>query len=72
MGAVARDVPSIQVITSPEPKHTEQDGIEWVPANGLEQVARAYARIIDEVNKLDRGQISTSPSSTNSAARQPR
>ena len=70
MGAVARDVPSIQVITSPEPKHTEQDGIEWVPANGLEQVARAYARIIDEVNKLDRRQLSTSSSSTNSAPRQ--
>jgi hypothetical protein len=68
MGAVARDAPSIQVITSPEPKHTEQDGIEWVPANGLEQIARAYARIIDEVNKLDRRQISASTSSTNSAA----
>jgi hypothetical protein len=70
MGAVARDVPSIQVITSPEPKHTEQDGIEWVPANGLEQVARAYARIVDEVNKLDRGQIAVASPSTNSAARQ--
>jgi hypothetical protein len=69
MGAVARDVPSIQVITSPEPKHTEQDGIEWVPANGLEQVARAYARIVDEINKLDRAQIAAAASSTNSAAR---
>jgi hypothetical protein len=69
MGAVARDVPSIQVITSPEPKHTEQDGIEWVPANGLEQVARAYARIVDEINKLDRAQIAAAASTTNSAAR---
>jgi hypothetical protein len=54
MGAVARDAPSIQVITSPEVKHTEQDTEEWVPAAGLEQVARAYARIIDEVNRLER------------------
>jgi Peptidase family M28 len=72
MGAVARDAPSIQVITSPEPKHTEQDGPEWVPANGLEQIARAYARIIDEVNKLDRQQIVPSTASTNSAASRPR
>jgi hypothetical protein len=72
MGAVARDAPSIQVITSPEPKHTEQDGVEWVPANGLEQVARAYARIIDEVNKLDRRQIGTPASSTSSAGAEQR
>jgi hypothetical protein len=71
MGAVARDAPSIQVITSPEPKHTEQDGPEWVPANGLEQIARAYARIIEEVNKLDRRRIMASPPSTNSAAGRP-
>jgi len=38
-------------------KHTEQDTPEWVPASGLEQIARAYARIIDEVNKLDRRQV---------------
>lgn len=54
IGQVARDAPSMQVITSPEPKHTEEDTEEWVPAAGLEQVGRAYARIIDEVNKLPR------------------
>jgi hypothetical protein len=57
MGSMARDVPTIQVITSPEIKHTEQDTPEWVPSSGLEQIARAYARIIDEVNKLDRAQL---------------
>jgi hypothetical protein len=67
MGSVARDAPSIQVITSPEVKHTEQDGVEWVPAHGLEQIGRAYARIIDEVNKLDRRQILSTTSTTNSA-----
>ena len=57
MGAVSRDRPSIQVITSPEVKHTEQDNADWVPANGLEQIARAYAMVIDKVNKLDREQL---------------
>lgn len=69
MGSVARDAPSIQVITSPEVKHTEQDSPEWVPASGLEQIARAYARIIDEVNKLDRRQILPASTNTSSAAR---
>jgi len=57
MGQMARDVPSIQVITSPEIKHTEQDTPEWVPSAGLEEIARAYAKIIDEVNRLDRKQL---------------
>jgi hypothetical protein len=54
MGRMARDVPSMQVITSPEIKHTEQDTPEWVPAVGLEQITRAYAKIIDGIATLDR------------------
>ena len=54
MGRMARDVPTIQVITSPEIKHTEQDTPDWVPAVGLEQITRAYARIIDGANQLER------------------
>jgi hypothetical protein len=57
MGRMARLVPSMQVITSPEIKHTEQDTPEWVPAVGLEQIARAYAKIIDDVNRLDRRDV---------------
>ena len=57
MGSMARDVPTMQVITSPEIKHTEQDTPEWVPAAGLEQITRAYAKIIDDVNRLDRRQL---------------
>jgi hypothetical protein len=58
----------IQVITSPEIKHTEQDTPEWVPAAGLEQIARAYARIIDEANKLDRRElVSARPAPTQAA-----
>jgi hypothetical protein len=54
MGGMARDVPSLQVITSPEIKHTEEDTPDWVPASGLEQIARAYAKIIDAANTMDR------------------
>jgi len=62
MGRMARDVPSMQVITSPEIKHTEQDTPEWVPAVGLEQITRAYAKIIDGLNRLERAQIEARPS----------
>ena len=69
MGSIARDAPSMQVITSPEVKHTEQDTEEWVPAVGLEQIARAYAKIIDELNKLDRKDVlPATPASTSGAA----
>ena len=58
MASLARDVPSMHVITSPEIKHTEQDTPEWVPSAGLEQITRAFARIIDDANSLDRAQLS--------------
>ncbi len=57
MGRMARDVPSIQVITSPEIKHTEQDTPEWVPPVGLEQIGRAYAKIIDGIATVDRAEL---------------
>jgi hypothetical protein len=68
IGQLARDAPSMQVISSPEAKHTEEDTEEWVPAAGLEQVARAYAKIIDEVNKLPRRDLQ--PAATTSTAAQ--
>jgi hypothetical protein len=61
MGRIARVVPSMQVITSPEIKHTEQDTPEWVPAVGLEQITRAYAKIIEGLSRLDRQQIEPAP-----------
>jgi hypothetical protein len=51
MGAIDRIAPSLQLIHSPEIKHTDHDVPEIVPAVGLEAVARAYAKIIDGVNK---------------------
>ena len=69
MGSLARDVPTMQVITSPEIKHTEQDTPEWVPSSGLEEIARAYAKIIDEVNKLDRSRLQPRSTANTQAAR---
>lgn len=69
IGQVARDAPSMQVITSPEPKHTEQDTEEWVPAAGLEQVGRAYAKIIDDINKLQRRDLLPAASAPGTSGR---
>jgi hypothetical protein len=57
MGHVARDVPSVQMIESPAWYHTDYDTPDVVPASGLEAVARAYAKIIDQANKLERREL---------------
>ena len=59
MGHVARDAPSVQMIESPAWYHTDHDTPEVVPAAGLEAVARAYAKIIDQVNKVERRELLT-------------
>jgi hypothetical protein len=69
MGIMARDVPTLQLIRSPVTKHTDADIPEWVPAVGLEQVGRAYAKIIDEVNKLDRQDLLPAARTSSSQAR---
>lgn len=61
ISAIFEDAPSIQVITSPEIKHTEQDTPEWIPAAGLEQIARAHARIIDQLEGLTLSEIQPAP-----------
>ena len=53
MGAIDTAAPSLQIIHSPEIKHTDHDIPEIVPAVGLESVGRAFAKIIDEVNRID-------------------
>jgi hypothetical protein len=57
MGAVKQDAPSLQILRSPDDKHSDQDTIDWVPAVGLEAVTRAYAKIIDQVNNVERKQL---------------
>jgi hypothetical protein len=69
MGIVAKDIPSIQIIRSPVTKHTDDDKPEWVPAAGLEAVARSFARVIDEANTLDRTQLMPAVRTTSQAPR---
>ena len=70
MGAIFRLAPSLQVIRSPELKHTDADVPELVPAVGLASVGRAFAKIVDEVNKLDRKLlVPETPTTTASAGK---
>lgn len=54
MGPIGRVVPSVQLITSPYYYHSDHDRASDIPEAGLERVARAYAKIIDQVNTLDK------------------
>ena len=42
----------MQLIRSPEHKHTDLDVPELVSGAGMEAVARAFAKIVDGVNTL--------------------
>ena len=53
MIAIDKEVPSIQIIRSPEHKHADGDIPKPVRVAGLETVARAFAKTIDKVNTLD-------------------
>ena len=57
MMAIDKEAPSVQLIRSPEHKHTDGDILELVPGVGVEAVARSFAKIIDEVNKLNIDQL---------------
>jgi hypothetical protein len=70
MGSVAPDLPSIQIIRSPEIKHTDSDLPEWVPEAGLEAVARAFAKIIDGANQMSRFELQGSALAARLSARQ--
>jgi hypothetical protein len=65
MGHVSKDAPSMQLIESPNFYHSDHDRPDVVPAAGLEAVARAFARIVDRVNRLDRRDILPAPRTSN-------
>jgi hypothetical protein len=52
IGQIDEEAPSVQLIRSPEHKHTDLDIPELIPSVGLEAVTRAFAKIIDGVNTL--------------------
>ncbi len=61
MGQVWRDAPSIMSIVSSDFYHSDLDTPDAVPAASLEQLTRAYAKMIDETNTLDRKDIVAAP-----------
>ena len=61
MSHVDRDAPSVQLIESALFYHTDLDRADYVPAPGLEAVARAYAKVIDEANRVDRSALRPVP-----------
>jgi hypothetical protein len=67
MGQASLDAPSVQMIESPAFYHTDHDTPEVVPAAGLEAVARAYAKLIDSVNTVDRAQLVGHPVATSTS-----
>ena len=69
MGQASLDTPSVQMIESPAFYHTDHDIPENVPMTGLEAVARAYAKLIDSVNKVSRAELIGTPGTQSSAAR---
>jgi hypothetical protein len=61
LGAVARDAPSLQTLVTGVYFTSDYDRPEFVPPSGLEMVGRAYAKIIDQVNGLSRGELVQGP-----------
>jgi hypothetical protein len=55
------DAPGIEVIESNAFYHSDEDKPDIVPAAGLESITRAYAKIIDDINKLDLKDIVDAP-----------
>ena len=54
IGPFAREVASIQLLDSPVYHSSDHDRADIVPAPGLEAVARAYAKIIDQTEHMSR------------------
>ena len=53
IGRIYEFAPSLQVIDAGEYFHSDHETAATVPADGIEAVTRAFAKIIDEVNTLD-------------------
>jgi hypothetical protein len=56
LSQVYTDAPSFHIIDHTV-YHTDMDTMNAVPAYGLEQSARAFLKIVDEVNKLGLNQL---------------
>ncbi|HEV2597915.1 M28 family peptidase [Sphingopyxis sp.] len=61
VGKIWRDAPMVQIISGAWPYHSSADTADIIPATGLEASTRAYAKIIDEVNKHDLADLRSDP-----------
>jgi hypothetical protein len=72
MGEIYKYAPSVQLIEANMLYHSDHETLDTVPATGLAQTTRAYATIIDGVNRYDRSELMpsmTSAGQQNLAAR---
>src|SRR6266566_3466645 len=63
LGQFYQDAPSFHIIDQVV-YHTDMDNLNVVPAAGLEQSAHVFARIIDDVNKVDLSALLGAPVTT--------
>jgi hypothetical protein len=63
LGQVFTDAPSFHIIDQIV-YHTDMDTMNAVPAAGLEQSAHVFAKIIDDVNKVDMSALLGAPVTT--------
>ena len=54
---IYKDAPSTMLIDTGPYYHTDLDRPDVVPTPGLEGAARSFAKIIDEVNKVNRADL---------------
>ncbi|MDP6580721.1 MAG: alpha/beta hydrolase domain-containing protein, partial [Vicinamibacterales bacterium] len=57
IGPIYEQAPSFQLIDSGEYFHSDQETAATVPADGIEAVTRAFAKVIDEANRLNRAEL---------------
>ena len=69
IGRIFQFAPSMQLIDASLYYHTDAEVAELIPAAGLEAVTRAYAKIIDDVNKLSLQEIRGGGTRSTGAAR---
>jgi hypothetical protein len=63
LGVFYQDAPSFHIIDSVV-YHTDMDTLNVVPAAGLEQSAHVFAKIIDDVNKVEMNALLGAPVTT--------
>jgi hypothetical protein len=70
IGGIFEFAPSLQIIEANHYYHTDQETDGTVPATGLEATTRAFAKIIDDVNKADLKDLARRPPSDAAHPRQ--